>query len=120
MENTKNTGLIYHTVCVKCIIELLTAYAGVKRDLKLILIESLLQPFLVSLFFPFFQDNLWKTALSDNSQKALKAFDMVFVLAEKSYEGYDYYDFFERVHERLKEAPFYSNLSSDREVRHPA
>ncbi|KAK2866454.1 hypothetical protein Q7C36_002510 [Tachysurus vachellii] len=61
-------------------------------------------------------DNLWKTALSDNSQRALKAFDMVFVLAEKSYEGYDYYDFFERVHERLKGAPFYSNLSSDREV----
>ncbi|TSK14762.1 Guanylate cyclase 2G [Bagarius yarrelli] len=61
-------------------------------------------------------DNLWKTAVSDNSQRALKAFDMVFVLAEKSYEGYDYYDFFERVHERLKGAPFYSNLSSEREV----
>ncbi|XP_026996254.2 guanylate cyclase 2G isoform X2 [Tachysurus fulvidraco] len=61
-------------------------------------------------------DNLWKAALSNNSQRALKAFDMVFVIAEKSYEGYDYYDFFERVHERLKGAPFYSNLSSDREV----
>ncbi|KAF7705386.1 hypothetical protein HF521_020672 [Silurus meridionalis] len=61
-------------------------------------------------------DNLLKTAMSGNSQRALKAFDMVFVLAEKSYEGYDYYDFFERVHERLKGAPFYSNLSSDREV----
>ncbi|XP_053496401.1 guanylate cyclase 2G [Ictalurus furcatus] len=61
-------------------------------------------------------DNVWKSALSDNSQMALKAFDMVFVLAQKSYEGYDYYDFFERVYERLKGAPFYSNLSSDREV----
>ncbi|XP_017551372.2 guanylate cyclase 2G [Pygocentrus nattereri] len=61
-------------------------------------------------------DNLWKCAVSDNNQTALKAFDMVFVIAEKSYEGYDYYDFFERVYERLKGAPFYSNLSSDREV----
>ncbi|KAM9462865.1 guanylate cyclase 2G [Clarias gariepinus] len=61
-------------------------------------------------------DNLWKTASSDNRQTLLKAFDMVFVLAEKSNDGYDYYDFFERVHERLKDAPFHSNLSSDREV----
>ncbi|KAI4872797.1 hypothetical protein NFI96_016122 [Prochilodus magdalenae] len=61
-------------------------------------------------------DVLWKLAVSDNNQTALKAFDMVFVIAEKSYEGYDYYDFFERVYERLKGAPFYSNLSSDREV----
>lgn len=44
---------------------------------------------------------------------------MVFVIAEKSYEGDDYYDFFERVHEKLKGAPFYSNLSSEREVRSP-
>ncbi|XP_072523631.1 guanylate cyclase 2G [Salminus brasiliensis] len=61
-------------------------------------------------------DNLWKRAISDNRQTALKAFDMVFVIAEKSYEGYDYYDFFERVYEKLKGAPFYSNLSSEREV----
>lgn len=47
----------------------------------------------------------------------LKAFDMVFVLAQKSYEGYDYYDFFEQAYERLKQAPFYSNLSSEKEVR---
>lgn len=45
---------------------------------------------------------------------------MVFVLAEKTYEGYDYYDFFERVSERLKGAPFHSNLSSEKEVSsHP-
>uniref|UniRef100_W5L2B3 Guanylate cyclase n=1 Tax=Astyanax mexicanus TaxID=7994 RepID=W5L2B3_ASTMX len=61
-------------------------------------------------------DNLWKSAVSDNKETALKAFDMVFVVAEKSYEGYDYYDFFDRVYERLKGAPFYSNLSSESEV----
>lgn len=46
----------------------------------------------------------------------LRAFDMVFVLAQKSYDGYDYYDFFEQAYERLKGAPFYSNLSSEKEV----
>lgn len=52
-----------------------------------------------------------------NNKTMLKAFDMVFVLAQKSYEGYDYYDFFEQAYERLKGAPFYSNLSSEKEVR---
>ncbi|XP_062860017.1 guanylate cyclase 2G [Trichomycterus rosablanca] len=61
-------------------------------------------------------DNLWKIAIGENIQRTMRAFDMVFVLAEKTYEGYDYYDFFERVHERLKEAPFHSNLSSEKEV----
>uniref|UniRef100_A0A8C1I7X9 Guanylate cyclase n=1 Tax=Cyprinus carpio TaxID=7962 RepID=A0A8C1I7X9_CYPCA len=51
-----------------------------------------------------------------NETTMLKAFDMVFVLAQKSYEGYDYYDFFEQAYERLKGAPFYSNLSSEKEV----
>uniref|UniRef100_A0A8C2ZDI5 Guanylate cyclase n=1 Tax=Cyclopterus lumpus TaxID=8103 RepID=A0A8C2ZDI5_CYCLU len=34
----------------------------------------------------------------------------------KSYEGYEYYDFFEQVFERLKGHPFESNLTSEREV----
>ncbi|XP_036400370.1 guanylate cyclase 2G [Megalops cyprinoides] len=62
-------------------------------------------------------DNIWKYAFSDQrNHTALKAFHMAFVLAQKSYDGYDYYDFFQQVYERLKGAPFYSNLSSDREV----
>ncbi|XP_026098428.1 guanylate cyclase 2G [Carassius auratus] len=63
-----------------------------------------------------FEDNLWKTVAEANKTTVLKAFDMVFVLAQKSYEGYDYYDFFEQTYERLKGAPFYSNLSSEKEV----
>ncbi|XP_016122743.1 guanylate cyclase 2G, partial [Sinocyclocheilus grahami] len=63
-----------------------------------------------------FEDNLWKTVGDANKTTVLKAFDMVFVLAQKSYEGYDYYDFFEQAYERLKGAPFYSNLSSEKEV----
>ncbi|XP_048026436.1 guanylate cyclase 2G isoform X1 [Megalobrama amblycephala] len=61
-------------------------------------------------------DNLWKSAVGVNNKTMLKAFDMVFVLAQKSYEGYDYYDFFGQAYERLKGAPFYSNLSSEKEV----
>ncbi|KAF4106447.1 hypothetical protein G5714_012437 [Onychostoma macrolepis] len=60
-------------------------------------------------------DNLWKS-VSDKNISMLKAFETVFVVAQKSYEGYDYYDFFEQVYERLKGAPFYSNLSSEKEV----
>uniref|UniRef100_A0A671NF00 Guanylate cyclase n=1 Tax=Sinocyclocheilus anshuiensis TaxID=1608454 RepID=A0A671NF00_9TELE len=63
-----------------------------------------------------FEDNLWKTVGDANKTTVLKAFDMVFVLAQKSYEGYDYYDFFKQAYERLKGAPFYSNLSSEKEV----
>ncbi len=55
--------------------------------------------------------------MSDKDISMQKALDMVFVVAQKSYEGYDYYDFFEQVYERLKGAPFYSNLSSEKEVR---
>ncbi|KAI2658367.1 Guanylate cyclase 2G [Labeo rohita] len=61
-------------------------------------------------------DNLWKSLGDANKTAMLKAFDMVFVLAQKSYEGYDYYDFFEQAYERIKGAPFYSNLSSEKEV----
>ncbi|XP_065118683.1 guanylate cyclase 2G [Paramisgurnus dabryanus] len=63
-----------------------------------------------------FEDNLWKSALGQTNETILKAFDMVFVLAQKSYDGYDYYDFFEQAYDRLQGAPFYSNLSSENEV----
>ncbi|KAL2102510.1 hypothetical protein ACEWY4_001678 [Coilia grayii] len=62
-------------------------------------------------------DNLWKCALGDSSeQHTLRAYDMTFVIAQKTYEGYEYYDFFERVYARLTDAPYYSNLSSVAEV----
>ncbi|XP_057213833.1 guanylate cyclase 2G [Triplophysa rosa] len=61
-------------------------------------------------------DNLWKSDMDQTNQTMLDAFDMVFVVAQKSYDGYDYYDFFEQAYERLKGAPFFSNLSSEKEV----
>lgn len=46
----------------------------------------------------------------------MRAFDMAFIIGQKSYESYEYYDFFEQVYERLKGHPFWSNLTSDKEV----
>uniref|UniRef100_A0A3P8R7U2 Guanylate cyclase n=1 Tax=Astatotilapia calliptera TaxID=8154 RepID=A0A3P8R7U2_ASTCA len=47
---------------------------------------------------------------------AVRAFDMAFIIAQKSYEGYEYYDFFEQVFERLSGHPFRSNLTSEKQV----
>lgn len=71
------------------------------------------------LSFIFFaeQDNLWKYALNNKiNHDAIRAFDMAFVIGQKSYESFGYYDFFEQVYERLKGHPFWSNLTSEREV----
>uniref|UniRef100_A0A3Q4N979 Guanylate cyclase n=1 Tax=Neolamprologus brichardi TaxID=32507 RepID=A0A3Q4N979_NEOBR len=63
------------------------------------------------------QDNLWKNALNSRiDEVAVRAFDMVFIIAQKSYEGYEYYDFFEQVFERLSGHPFRSNLTSEKQV----
>lgn len=63
------------------------------------------------------QDNLWKYALNNKiNQAAIRAFEMTFIIGQKSYDGYEYYDFFEQVFERLKGKPFLSNLTSEREV----
>ncbi|XP_038592504.1 guanylate cyclase 2G [Micropterus salmoides] len=64
-----------------------------------------------------FEDNLWKYAMDSRIYPAaIRAYDMAFIIGQKSYEGFDYYDFFEQVFERLKGHPFRSNLSSDSEV----
>lgn len=60
---------------------------------------------------------MWKNSLNDRvNQAAITAFDMAFVIGQKSYEGYEYYDFFEQVFERLKGRPFWSNLTSEQEA----
>lgn len=60
---------------------------------------------------------MWKSSLDDRvNQVAMTAFDMAFIIGHRSYEGYEYYDFFERVFERLKGSPFWSNLTSEQEA----
>lgn len=61
---------------------------------------------------------MWKYSTGGQmNQAALRAFDMTFIIGQKSYEGYEYYDFFEQVFERLRGPPFHSNLTSEREVK---
>lgn len=63
------------------------------------------------------QDNIWKTGMNSRvNRDAITAFDMAFIIGQKSYEGYEYYDFFEQVYERLKGPPFWSNLTSEQEA----
>ncbi|XP_073345285.1 guanylate cyclase 2G [Pagrus major] len=62
-------------------------------------------------------DNLWKYSLNSRAnQDAIRAFDMAFIIGQRSYEGYEYYDFFDQVFERLKRHPFWSNLTSETEI----
>ncbi|XP_017291448.2 guanylate cyclase 2G [Kryptolebias marmoratus] len=64
-----------------------------------------------------FEDNLWKNTINSRiNQAATRAFDMTFIIGQKSYEGYEYYDFFKQVFQRLKGHPFWSNLTSESEV----
>ncbi|KAM6951124.1 guanylate cyclase 2G [Aplochiton taeniatus] len=79
--------------------------------------QGLMKGEYVFLLVQHFEENLWKHA--GNSSKyptSITAFDMAFIIGQKTYEGYDYYDFFEQVFERLKDHPFYSNLASQNEV----
>ncbi|MGH0129075.1 UNVERIFIED_CONTAM: hypothetical protein FKN15_015674 [Acipenser sinensis] len=62
-------------------------------------------------------DNPWK--YSENSeavQTPLAVFDSVFVVTLKSYGGFDYSDLVHQIYQRLKGPPFYSSLTSEKEV----
>ncbi|XP_067858911.1 guanylate cyclase 2G [Heptranchias perlo] len=64
-----------------------------------------------------FVDNFWKSNLVDGTDAvALKAYESVFLVALKTYGGYSYFSFLYEVYQRLKDAPFYSHLSSETEV----
>ncbi|XP_039592202.1 guanylate cyclase 2G [Polypterus senegalus] len=62
-------------------------------------------------------ENFWKYTLSQSSDMIQKeAFDPVFLIALTSYGKQEYYNFPEQVMERLRGPPFYSNLTSVKEV----
>lgn len=68
-------------------------------------------------FSPFIkQDNFWKFVMNKINQTVLRAFDMTFIIGQKSYDRYEYYDFFSQVFQRLKGQPFQTNLTSESEV----
>ncbi|XP_061086393.1 guanylate cyclase 2G [Conger conger] len=65
-----------------------------------------------------FEDNFFRHTLSNKGNRTTqRTFSQsIFVVAQKVYDGYEYYDFNEKVFERLNKAPFYGNLSSEKEV----
>uniref|UniRef100_UPI00398E88E1 guanylate cyclase 2G n=1 Tax=Pristiophorus japonicus TaxID=55135 RepID=UPI00398E88E1 len=63
------------------------------------------------------EDTFWKSALVNGKDAvALEAYRSVFLIAMKPYSGYNYFNFLQEVYQRLKGAPFYSDLSSESEV----
>ncbi|XP_074855782.1 guanylate cyclase 2G-like [Carettochelys insculpta] len=65
-----------------------------------------------------FEDNFLKEALSEEKNSSvLEAYKPVFVIGLSPYGGYAMYsDFVKQVFEKLKGQPFYSSLSSEKEV----
>ncbi|XP_028264594.1 guanylate cyclase 2G [Parambassis ranga] len=119
--DTSNPQLIYqnvkHISTAARVIVVLTN----REDAMALLLEAERQGLMNGNYIFFlvqhFEDNLWKYALNSRmNHAAIRAFDMVFIIGQKSYEGYEYYDFFEQVFDRLKGHPFRSNLTSEREV----
>ncbi|KAM7370495.1 hypothetical protein PAMP_010036 [Pampus punctatissimus] len=133
--DTSNPQLIYRNVKYVSTVARVIVVLTNREDSMALLLEAerqglmngdyvffLVQHFEVSVFLYYVnltpeQDNLWKYALNNRiDQAAVRAFDMAFIIGQKSYEGYEYYDFFEQVFEKLKGHPFWSNLTSEKEV----
>ncbi|XP_074475205.1 guanylate cyclase 2G [Sebastes fasciatus] len=119
--DTSNPQLIYRNVKLVSTVARVIVVLTNSVDSMALLLEAERQGLMngdyVFFLVQHFEDNLWKYALNSRiNQAAIRAFDMTFIIGQKSYEGYDYYDFFEQVFERLKGHPFQSNLTSQRQV----
>ncbi|XP_040885398.1 guanylate cyclase 2G [Toxotes jaculatrix] len=119
--DTSNPQLIYQKVKYISSVARVIVVLTNREDSIAVLLEAERQGLMngdyVFFLVQHFEDNLWKYALNSTiNHAAMRAFDMAFIIGQKSYEGYEYYDFFEQVFERLKGHPFRSNLTSEREV----
>ncbi|XP_035525034.1 guanylate cyclase 2G [Morone saxatilis] len=119
--DTSNPQLVYRNIKYIATVARVIVVLTNKEDSMALLLEAERQGLMngdyVFFLVQHFEDNLWKYSLKNRiNQGAIRAFDMVFIIGQKSYEGYEYYDFFEQVFERLKGHPFRSNLTSEREI----
>ncbi|KAM7381250.1 hypothetical protein PAMA_012207 [Pampus argenteus] len=122
--DTSNPQLIYRNVKYVSTVARVIVVLTNREDSMALLLEAERQGlmngdyvFFLVQHFEVSVDNLWKYALNNRiDQAAVRAFDMTFIIGQKSYEGYEYYDFFEQVFEKLKGHPFWSNLTSEKEV----
>ncbi|XP_042363673.1 guanylate cyclase 2G [Plectropomus leopardus] len=119
--DTSNPQLLHRNVKYISTVARVIVVLTNREDSSALLLEAERQGLMdgnyVFFLIQHFEDNLWKYALNDNiNQAAIRAFDMTFIIGQKTYEGYEYYDFFEQVFEKLKQPPFQSNLTSKREI----
>ncbi|XP_060884872.1 guanylate cyclase 2G isoform X2 [Labrus mixtus] len=119
--DTSNRELVYQNIKYISTVTRVIVVLTNRDDSMALLLEADKQGMMngdyVFFLVQHFEDNLWKYSLNNRiNQAAMRAFDMVFIIGQKAYEGYEYYDFFERVYEKLKGHPFRSNLTSKKEV----
>ncbi|XP_077359682.1 guanylate cyclase 2G [Festucalex cinctus] len=119
--DTSDARLLYRNVKYIATVARVIVVLTNKEDSLTLLLEAERQGLMggdyVFFLVQHFEDNLWKYSMDRQMNRAaLRAFDMTFIIGQKSYDGYEYYDFFEQVFERLRGPPFHSNLTSEREV----
>ncbi|XP_054656735.1 guanylate cyclase 2G [Dunckerocampus dactyliophorus] len=119
--DTSDRQLVYRNVKYIATVARVIVVLTNKDDSLTLLLEAERQGLMAGDYVFFlvqhFEDNMWKYSLDSHiNQAAIRAFDMTFIIGQKSYEGYEYYDFFKQVFQRLKGPPFLSNLTSEREV----
>ncbi|XP_054605326.2 guanylate cyclase 2G [Nothobranchius furzeri] len=120
--DTSNPELMYQNVKYISTVARVIVVLSNREDSMALLLEAERQGLMngdyVFFLVQHFEDNLWKETMSSRiKQAATRAFDMVFIIGQKSYEGsYEYYDFFKQVFQRLKGHPFWTNLTSESEV----
>uniref|UniRef100_A0A8C6PY48 Guanylate cyclase n=1 Tax=Nothobranchius furzeri TaxID=105023 RepID=A0A8C6PY48_NOTFU len=116
--DTSNPELMYQNVKYISTVARVIVVLSNREDSMALLLEAERQGLMNGDYVFFLVQHFEvKTMSSRIKQAATRAFDMVFIIGQKSYEGsYEYYDFFKQVFQRLKGHPFWTNLTSESEV----
>uniref|UniRef100_H2M894 Guanylate cyclase n=1 Tax=Oryzias latipes TaxID=8090 RepID=H2M894_ORYLA len=118
--DTSNPKLVYQNVKYISTVARIVVLTN-REDSMALLLEAERQglmngDYVFFLVQQFEVDNFWKFVMNKINQTVLRAFDMTFIIGQKSYDRYEYYDFFSQVFQRLKGQPFQTNLTSESEV----
>uniref|UniRef100_A0A3P9JWU3 Guanylate cyclase n=1 Tax=Oryzias latipes TaxID=8090 RepID=A0A3P9JWU3_ORYLA len=118
--DTSNPKLVYQNVKYISTVARIVVLTN-REDSMALLLEAERQglmngDYVFFLVQQFEVDNFWKFVMNKINQTVLRAFEMTFIIGQKSYDRYEYYDFFSQVFKRLKGQPFQTNLTSESEV----
>uniref|UniRef100_A0A3P9LLW7 Guanylate cyclase n=1 Tax=Oryzias latipes TaxID=8090 RepID=A0A3P9LLW7_ORYLA len=118
--DTSNPKLVYQNVKYISTVARVIVVLTNREDSMALLLEAERQGLMNGDYVFFlvqqFEDNFWKFVMNKINQTVLRAFEMTFIIGQKSYDRYEYYDFFSQVFKRLKGQPFQTNLTSESEV----